>query len=119
MFFVFGAAYIALGIAGFILTGSTHKTALIPAIFGFFFALVGSLAVKSRKRLCTVISITVAAVAFLATFRALGKLPSVLDGTAERPAAVISQSLNAALSSLYIILAVINLPPATKSNRSD
>ena len=117
--FFFGWAYIVLGVAGYILTGSSHKTALIPAIFGLIFVITGWLAGKTRKRLCVLFSICVALVAFLATFRSFEKLSSLLNGTAARPAAVISQATNAVISSIYIIIAVLNLPPPWKDIGKD
>jgi hypothetical protein len=46
----FAFAYLLLGIAGFVLTGSTHKTALIPCIFGLLFLVCGLLARKDNLR---------------------------------------------------------------------
>ena len=37
----FAFAYLVLGIGGFVLTGSTHKTALIPCVFGVLFLIFG------------------------------------------------------------------------------
>ena len=34
----FGVLLVLLGIAGFVYTGSTHPTALIPCVIGLFFA---------------------------------------------------------------------------------
>ncbi len=110
---LFGYAYTCLGIAGFILTGSSHKTALIPAIFGIFFFIFGAMAGQEKYRRLSVLSaIGVSLIAFLATFRSFEKIPSVIDRTAARPAAVISQAINAALSAVFILVALFNLPPA-------
>jgi NAD/NADP transhydrogenase beta subunit len=115
----FGWAYIVLGVCSYILTGSSHKTALIPSIFGFVFIFIALFSGKSRRRMCVLITISVATVAFLATFRSFEKLPSLYNGTAARPAAVVSQAINAALSAVYIILSVIFLPPPYRSNKRD
>ena len=103
----FAFAYIVLGIGGFVLTGSTHKTALIPCIFGILFLVFGLLARKDNLRKHVMhAAVLIALLAFLGTARSLPHLPELFNGTAEKPAAIITQSVNAGLSLLYIILAV-------------
>ena len=115
--FAFG--YLVLGIAGFVLTGSTHKTALIPCIFGFLFLVFGFLARKDNllKHVMHA-AVLIALLAFLGTSRSLSHLPELLNGTAEKPAAIITQSLNAGLSLLYIILAVRSFIQARRARSS-
>ena len=104
---LFALAYILLGLGGFILTGSTHKTALIPCAFGVLFVLFGLLAFKEKLRKHVMhAAVLIALLAFLGTARALSHLPELFNGTAEKPASIITQSLNAGFSILYIILAV-------------
>lgn len=104
---VFGFAYIILGIAGFVTTGSAHKTALIPCVFGILFLILGLLARKDHLRKHVMhATVLIALLAFAGTVKALGHLPDLIHGTAERPAAVITQSINAGLSLLYIVFAV-------------
>jgi hypothetical protein len=115
----FAFAYLLLGIAGFVLTGSTHKTALIPCIFGFFFLLFGFLARKDNLRKHVMhAAVLIALIAFLGTGRSLSNLPELFNGTAEKPAAIITQSLNAGLSLLYIILAVRSFIQARRARSS-
>ena len=110
---LFGYAYTCLGVAGFVLTGSSHKTALIPAIFGMMFFVLGVIAgQESRRRLSVLAAMSVALISFLATFRSFEKIPSVIDNSAARPAAVISQAINALFSVVFIVIAVTNLPPS-------
>ena len=115
----FAFTYLVLGIAGFVLTGSTHKTALIPCIFGFLFLVFGFLARKDNllKHVMHA-AVLIALLAFLGTSRSLSHLPELLNGTAEKPAAIITQSLNAGLSLLYIILAVRSFIQARRARSS-
>ena len=116
---LFALAYILLGLGGFVLTGSTHKTALIPCAFGILFVLFGLLAFKEKLRKHVMhAAVLIALLAFLGTARALTHLPELFNGTAEKPASIITQSLNAGLSILYIILAVRSFIQARRARLS-
>ena len=115
----FAFAYLLLGITGFVLTGSTHKTALIPCVFGVLFLIFGLLARKDNLRKHVMhAAVLIALLAFLGTARSLPHLPELFNGTAEKPAAIITQSLNAGLSLLYIILAVRSFIQARRARSS-
>jgi hypothetical protein len=47
---LFGLLLVALGVGGFVGTGSEHPTALIPAGFGILLVLLGILALKESLR---------------------------------------------------------------------
>jgi len=116
---LFAVTYILLGLGGFVLTGSIHKTALIPCAFGILFILFGLLAFKEKLRKHAMhAAVLVALLAFLGTAKALAHLPDLVQGTAEKPAAIITQSLNAGLSLLYIILAVRSFIQARRARSS-
>ncbi len=116
---LFALAYILLGLGGFVLTGSTHKTALIPCAFGILFVLFGLLAFKEKLRKHAMhAAVLIALLAFLGTARALSHLPELFNGTAEKPASIITQSLNAGFSILYIILAVRSFIQARRARLS-
>jgi len=116
---LFALAYILLGLGGFVLTGSTHKTALIPCAFGVLFVLFGLLAFKEKLRKHVMhAAVLIALLAFLGTARALSHLPELFNGTAEKPASIITQSLNAGFSILYIILAVRSFIQARRARLS-
>ena len=116
---LFALAYILLGLGGFVLTGSTHKTALIPCAFGILFVLFGLLAFKDKLRKHVMhAAVLIALLAFLGTARALSHLPELFNGTAEKPASIITQSLNAGFSILYIILAVRSFIQARRARLS-
>ena len=115
----FAFAYLLLGITGFVLTGSTHKTALIPCIFGILFLVFGLLARKDSLRKHVMhAAVLIALLAFFGTARSLTHLPELFNGTAEKPAAIVTQSLNAGLSLLYIILAVRSFIQARRARSS-
>jgi len=116
---LFAVTYILLGLGGFILTSSIHKTALIPCAFGVLFILFGLLAFKEKLRKHAMhAAVLIALLAFLGTARSLTHLPELLNGTAEKPASIITQSLNAGLSLLYIILAVRSFIQARRARSS-
>jgi hypothetical protein len=103
----FSLAYIALGLAGFFLTGAVHKTALIPAVIGAVLLVLGLLAGKENLRMHVMhAALLIGLLAFLGTARGLMKLPAAFAGTAERPAAVYAQAATAVLSLVYLALGV-------------
>jgi uncharacterized membrane protein len=116
---VFGFAYLILGVSGFVLTGSVHKTALIPCAFGVLFLLFGLLAFKENLRKHAMHgAVLIALIAFLGTARSLRFLPDLFNGTAEKPTAVITQAVNAFLSIGFIILAVRSFIQARRARLS-
>ena len=116
---LFAFTYILLGLGGFVLTGSIHKTALIPCAFGVLFVLFGLLAFKEKLRKHAMhAAVLIALLALLGTAKALAHLPDLIHGTAEKPAAIITQSLNAGLSLLYILLAVRSFIQARRARSS-
>ena len=104
---VFSLLYIALGLAGFFLTGATHKTALIPAFIGAVLLVLGLLGGNEKLRMHVMhAALLIGLLALLGTARSLLKLPAAFDGTAERPAAVFAQAATAVLSVVYLALGV-------------
>jgi hypothetical protein len=100
---VFSLLYIALGLAGFFLTGGVHKTALIPAIIGVVLLVLGLLGGKENLRMHVMHA---ALLALLGTARSLLQLPAAFDGTAARPGAVFAQAATAVLSVIYLAVGV-------------
>ena len=116
---LFAVTYILLGVGGFVMTGSAHKTALIPCAFGILFVLFGLLAFKENMRKHAMHgAVLIALLAFLGTAKALFHLPDLFRGTAEKPAAIITQSINAGISLLYILLAVRSFIQARRARSS-
>ncbi len=103
----FSLAYIAIGLAGFFLTGAVHKTALIPAVIGAILLVLGLLAGKENLRMHVMhAALLVGLLAFLGTARGLARLPAAFAGTAERPGAVYAQAATAILSLVYLAFGV-------------
>jgi len=102
-----GVALIVLGLAGYFLTGAASLTALIPAAFGLAIAVCGLMARDERKRKHAMhAAVVVALLGFLGSIRGLLQIGDVFDGTAARPAAVVSQTIMAVLTLGYIVMAV-------------
>ena len=102
-----GAALVVLGLAGYFLTGGVSLTALIPAAFGLLLALAGVLARDEGKRKHAMhAAVVIALLGFLGSMRGVLQIGSLLDGTAPRPAAVVSQTVMAVLTLGYIVMAV-------------
>lgn len=114
-----GAALIALGLAGYGLTGGASLTALIPAAFGLLLVLAGALARDDRWRMHAMhAAVLVALLGFLGSVRGVLGLAKVIDGTAARPAAIVSQTIMAVLTLVYIVIAVRSFIQARKARRA-
>ena len=99
---------IVLGVGGFFLTGGVSPTALIPVLFGVILMVAGVISLKKPDLLKHAMhgAAVVALLGIFGTARSLGKLGPVFDGTAERPAAVISQAVMAILCLVFLILCI-------------
>jgi len=105
---VIGALLLVLGIAGFVATGSSHATALIPAGFGIVILLLGVVALKPDWRKHAMHAAAgVTLLGLLGTVPGVIKLTRWLSGeTIERVPAVVAQSVMALLCTVFIALAV-------------
>ena len=87
---------ILIGIGGYaygMVNSNASLTALIPAILGLILAVLGFVA-KGKEELRKHLmhgAIVVGLLGFLATVSSFLKIPALLAGTAERPAAVVAQ----------------------------
>ncbi len=114
-----GAALIVLGLGGYVLTGTASLTALIPAAFGILFVLAGVLARNDRMRMHGMhAAVLIALLGFLGSVRGLLGLAKLFDGTAVRPAAIVSQTIMALLTLGYIVVAVRSFIQARKARRA-
>jgi hypothetical protein len=113
----YGALLVALGVGGFVATGGTHKTALIPAAFGGVAIGLGLLARDERLRKHAMhASALVGLLGVAGSARGLAKLPVLLSGgELERPAAVVAQSAMAVLSAGYVALCVRSFVKARRA----
>jgi hypothetical protein len=99
-----GLILIVLGVAGFVATGSSAPTALIPAYFGAALVILGLLARNpARRKLAMHIAVVVGLLGFLGAVRGPMQL---LAGTAQRPAAAWAQTIMALLMAIFVALAV-------------
>lgn len=104
---IFSLLYIAIGLAGFFLTGAVHKTALIPAAIGAVLLVLGLLGGKEKLRMHVMhAALLIGLLALLGTVGGLFKLPAAFAGTAERPGAVYAQAATALLSVVYLAFGV-------------
>ena len=113
-----GVALVVVGLAGYFMTGGVSVTALIPAAFGVVIAIMGAIARSPGARKHAMhAAVAIALLGFLGSVRGLLQIGAVLDGTAARPAAVISQSIMAVLTLVYIVLAVRSFVEARRARR--
>lgn len=113
-----GGLLFVLGIAGFVATGSSHFTALIPAIAGGIFEALGamSLVLPQQKKHFMHAAAMVGVLGFFGCIPGLIKLAKWAGGTPpERTAAVISQSIMAFLCLLFVILCVRSFVQARRA----
>jgi len=117
---LFGFILAVLGVAGFISTGSSSYTALIPAIFGIILYVcgrVGMSAPKTRKHVMHVAAL-VSVVGILGVVpRFAGKLPALFSGQPVEPSAtaVILQLVTAILLVVFLILCIKSFIDARKA----
>lgn len=113
-----GVVLIIVGLAGYFLTGAVSLTALIPAAFGLVIAVLGLIARDPRMRKHAMhAAVVIALLGFLGSVRGLAQLGALFDGTAARPAAVVSQTIMAVLTLVYIVMAVRSFVQA-RANRT-
>ena len=99
---VFGVALVVLGIGGYVGTGSTAITALIPAVFGLVLGGLGAVALNEGAR-----KHAMHAAAMLGVVGFLVPLVHLLSvGRTARPGAVIAQSIMAVLMAAFVGLCV-------------
>ncbi len=115
---VFGILLIAIGIAGFVATGSHAPTALIPAYSGIAFIIFGLLANSEdpKKRMLWMhIAVTVALLLFLGTIKSDIDVIRLSRGTEfPHPIAVLEKSGMSLLCLLFVTLCVRSFIAARK-----
>jgi hypothetical protein len=100
-----GVALIVLGVGGYVLSGAASVTALIPAVIGAVFLLLGLLGRKeSLRKHAMHAAMLVALLAIGGTFRGITGLVAWLGGTPpQRPLAVVVQLITALLCAVLLI----------------
>jgi len=116
---VFAVIFIALGIIGFVTTGSQHPTALIPVALGLLLGIFGALSLSadsSRRKLFMHINVTLGLLGFLGTFMGLIQWFRMLTGAAVKNApATESKAVMALLCLVYVLLCVRSFIAARKA----
>ena len=108
---VFSVLLIALGLAGYLGTGSLHNTALIPAWIGVALGFGGLLAIspnESRRKLFMHINVTIGLLGFLggAVKAILGYHHASAAGLPPDQIAIAAQITLAGLMLIYVLLCV-------------
>jgi uncharacterized membrane protein len=116
---VFGFVLVVLGAVGFIATGSTHMTALIPCGIGTLLALSGTLAITNdvkRRMIWMHVAVTVALLGFLGSFsRAIDEYIQAHGEPLAHPVAVEDQAAMAAICLVFVVLCVRSFISARKA----
>ena len=103
----YAAILIVIGVGGYFATGQASITALIPAFLGFIAGIFGVIARRDRfLKHAMHGAVLVGVLGALGTARVLPQLPSLFDGSAERPAAIVAQGLTLLLSVIFVALCV-------------
>ena len=107
---IFAILFIALGLVGFIATGSVHPTALIPTWLGLLLGLFGTLSFSpdaGRRKLFMHINVTLGLLGFLGTIMGLIQWFQMLSGAVvKNPPATESKAVMAILCLVYVLLCV-------------
>jgi len=115
----FAVVFIALGLIGFIGTGSVHYTALIPAALGVLLGIFGALALSpdaGRRKLFMHINVTLGLLGFLGTIMGLIQWFQMLGGAVvKNPPATESKAAMALLCLIYVALCVRSFIAARKT----
>jgi hypothetical protein len=116
---LFAVLFVALGLVGFIGTGSQYPTALIPAVLGLLLGIFGALSFSpnpSRRKLFMHINVTLALLGFLGTAMGLIQWFQMLGGAVvKNPPATQSKAVMALLCLIYVILCVRSFIAARKA----
>jgi predicted membrane-bound spermidine synthase len=108
---LFAVLLIALGLVGFLGTGSVHSTALIPTWFGLALGIGGLLAIspsESRRKLFMHINVTIGLLGFLgaAVEAVRGYVHAASAGLAPDQIALASKLTMSGLMLIYVFLCV-------------
>jgi hypothetical protein len=104
----FGAALAALGLGGYLLTGRTSLTALIPLALGVLLAACGAAALdRARRKHAMHAAAVVGLLGFLGPLRVLPQMVALVGGGAvEHRAAVVDQLLLMILCAVFLALCI-------------
>lgn len=117
---LFGILMILLGVGGYFLTGRASLTAMIPAIPGALFVLLGAMARNPRLRMHAMHGAALIGVLVFVGMVPMALLPLIkwTGGTQpKRPAAVISGTIMAVLMLIFLGLCIRSFVAARKARQ--
>lgn len=118
---VFGFLLLILALIGFVATGHTHPTALIPAIFGLILVVCGSAANtedSKRRMLWMHIAVAVGLLGFLATAKAIFQTVEIFQGIElPHPPAIEEKAAMSAICLVFTLLCVRSFIAARKARK--
>jgi hypothetical protein len=119
---IFALLLVALGLFGYIGTGSVHPTALIPAWFGLALGIFGFLAIspnESRRKLFMHINVTIALLGFLGGLveAIRGYLHAKSSGMVPDQIALASKLTLSGLLFIYVLLCVRSFVAARRTGK--
>ena len=107
---VFGVVLILIGVTGFVTTGHTHPTALIPSYIGLILAVAGSIAntEDAKKRMLWMhIAVTVGLLGFLFTVKGAIETIRLSAGTVyEHPIAVEEKGATCLVCMIFVAFCI-------------
>ena len=115
---VFAVLLVALGLVGFLGTGSVHYTALIPTWIGLALGIGGVLAIspsESRRKLFMHINVTIGVVGTLGTIAEI--IRSVVSQKEVDATALAAKTALAWLLLIYVLLCVRSFIAARRSGK--
>ncbi|MEJ5915592.1 hypothetical protein [Pseudokineococcus sp. 1T1Z-3] len=102
-----GALLSTMGVVAYAATGAESLTALIPSVVGVLLVVAGLLARKaSLHRHAVHGALVVALLGLLGSLMNVARVPDVVAGTAERPAAVVVSTLMAVVLLGYLVAGI-------------
>jgi len=116
----FGVLLAIVGVTGFVTTGSTHWTAMIPTWIGLVLAVSGLLALSPARRMLWMhIAVTVGLIGFLGTIPGvIGVVKMAMGSTVARPTAAIYQSITWLICLIFVGLCVRSFIAARRARVS-
>ncbi|HEX8289694.1 MAG TPA: hypothetical protein VF556_17055 [Pyrinomonadaceae bacterium] len=115
-----GILLMLIGVIGYaygMIDGKASLTALIPALFGLVLVALGAVS-RAKEHLQKHLmhgAVMVGLIGFIATASSFFKIPALLNGTAERPAAIIAQLATAAVCLIFVLLCVKSFADARRN----
>jgi uncharacterized membrane protein (UPF0136 family) len=105
---LFGVLLVAVGLAGYVETGSEHPTALIPCWIGIVLGVAGFLAIAPARRMLWMhVAVTVGLLGFLGTVKGGYQTFQLAHGMAfEHPIAVVEKGATCLLCLVFVAFCV-------------